>query len=86
MKYIKKIISLLLVLSTLYYQFFPITAFALEQYENLSGSSTLVTNTTGNTHNGTIELDVKFVLPIQNIENPNIEVKLIKGYEKSYFR
>ncbi len=78
MKYIRKLISILLILSTLYYQFLPITAFALNNSQ-IDNGEIIGSNSTENQHNGTIELDIKFVLPIQNIENPNIQVKLIKG-------
>lgn len=74
----KKIITQLLVICTFVYTFMPTVTFAMGLGQ-LAGISTEVQTIKNSEDNGVLELDVKFVLPIQNIENPNIQVKLIKA-------
>lgn len=75
--YMRKIITYFLVICTFVYTFMPTVTMALNKGQ-LVGSSAAVQFTEKNEENGILELDVKFVMPIRNIENPNIQVKLIK--------
>ncbi|MCI8567788.1 MAG: hypothetical protein HFG48_00535, partial [Bacilli bacterium] len=73
----KKFITQLLVICTFVYTFMPTVTLAMGLGQ-LAGISTEVQVAKNSEDNGILELDVKFVLPIQNIENPNIQVKLKK--------
>lgn len=73
----KKFITQLLVICTFVYTFMPTVTLAMGLGQ-LAGISTEVQVAKNSENNGILELDVKFVLPIQNIENPNIQVKLKK--------